>query len=341
MDEMELVDPELRDLDDGLREAAQPEPAALSRVRGHVRSGLADAGTGAAGGWRLPVWWRYPAAGAAALALVLAGALLVVALGARGGPQGFTATVVPPPADGQVSGGASSGASSGAASTAQLPLDSRAAGAPAPSGQSLVPAGTVPIVGGSCSASPTVQFQGRGLAATGIAPVRTAVSVGTLNVSVQQAGTDVAGAAAEVQSRIAAVRDALTKAGVPASAIQVSSFSAYGDVQRRQFTAYASVQATVSGTDALATATDAVLQVPGVSAYSSSSPVAGRPTQQEVQDAVSEAAGQARQMAAGTATAAGVHLGDVQSVVAQPPSVCYGSNGPERVVQVTVTYALK
>jgi uncharacterized protein YggE len=151
----------------------------------------------------------------------------------------------------------------------------------------------------------------------------------------------VAGAATAVQSRIAAVRDALTKAGVPASAIQVSSFSAYGDTQRRQFTAYASVQATVSGTDALATATDAVLQVPGVSAYSSSSPVAGRPTQQEVQDAVGEAAGQARQMAAGTATAAGVHLGDVQSVVAQPPSVCYGSNGPERVVQVTVTYALK
>jgi hypothetical protein len=46
-------------------------------------------------------------------------------------------------------------------------------------------------------------------------------------------------------------------------------------------------------------------------------------------------------MAGSTATAAGVRLGDVQSVVAQPPVTCYGPAGPERVVQVSVTYAIR
>ena len=46
-------------------------------------------------------------------------------------------------------------------------------------------------------------------------------------------------------------------------------------------------------------------------------------------------------MAASTASAAGVRLGDVQSVVAQPPVTCYGPTGPERVVQVTATYAIR
>jgi hypothetical protein len=46
-------------------------------------------------------------------------------------------------------------------------------------------------------------------------------------------------------------------------------------------------------------------------------------------------------MAAVTAKAAGVGLGNVESVVTQPPSVCYGNGTPTRVVQVTVTYAIK
>ena len=47
-------------------------------------------------------------------------------------------------------------------------------------------------------------------------------------------------------------------------------------------------------------------------------------------------------MAAATAQASGVTLGPMESVVAQPPSVCgYGPVGPQRIVQVTVTYALK
>lgn len=198
-----------------------------------------------------------------------------------------------------------------------------------------------PIVGSSCSASPTVQFQGRGLAATGTAPIKGSEQVGTVSATVQQSGTDAVAALDAVQAKIAAVRDALAKVGVPASSLEVSYFRTYGDPQARQFTAYASLQAVVTGTDALAQATRAVTQVAGVTAYSQSSPVAGQPTQEQVQNAVGRAAAQARDMAASTAAAAGVKLGDVQSVVAQPPVTCYGPSGPERVVQVTTTYAIK
>jgi hypothetical protein len=46
-------------------------------------------------------------------------------------------------------------------------------------------------------------------------------------------------------------------------------------------------------------------------------------------------------MAATTASSAGVRLGDLQGIVVQPPVLCYGSSGPERVVQVTATYAIR
>src|SRR5205807_6287903 len=169
-----------------------------------------------------------------------------------------------------------------------------------------VPAPIVAPPAASCSASPTVQFQGRGLAATGIAPVAPGEQAGSVNVTVQQSAADAASALGAVQTRIAAVRDALTKAGVPAAAVQVSYYRSYGDTASRQFTAYASLQASVTGADAMAEATKAVLQVPGVTAYSTSSPGAGRPSQEQVQTAVGQAAAQARDMANSTATAAGV-----------------------------------
>jgi hypothetical protein len=123
--------------------------------------------------------------------------------------------------------------------------------------------------------------------------------------------------------------------------VQVSYYRTFADTQGRQFTAYASLQATVTGMDALTQATQAVSQIPGVSAYSQSSPVAAEPTQDQVQNAVGRAAAQAKDMAASTATSAGIKLGDVQSLVAQPPVTCYGPSGPERVVQVTATYTIK
>jgi uncharacterized protein YggE len=284
--------------------------------------------------WQLHARWWYAAVGAVALVLVLAAALVASVLTARGGAQGVSATVVPPAP-------AAPAAASQQASSAPAAA-SAVSGASTGDARSLAPAtATYPIVGSSCSASPTVQFQGRGLAATGTAAVTGSEQMGTVDVTVQQSGTDVAAALGAVQARIAAVRDALAKVGVPASGVQVSYYRTFADTQGRQFTAYASLQATVTGMDALTQATQAVSQIPGVSAYSQSSPVAAEPTQDQVQNAVGRAAAQAKDMAASTATSAGVRLGDVQSLVAQPPVTCYGSSGPERIVQVTATYAIK
>lgn len=289
---------------------------------------------------QFPAWWRYAAAGAAALALMLAVALAASALTARGAAQGVSSTVVPPAAETQSSSASQQAAAPAAA--AGSAIDARSL-APAASGQSasLALPAPYPIVGGSCSASPTVQFQGRGLAATGTAAITGSEQVGTVSVTVQQSGSDAASALGAVQSRIAAVRDALAKVGVPAASVQVSYYRTYLDTLGRQFSAYASLQATVTGMDALTQATQAVSQLPGVSAYSQSSPVAAEPTLDQVQNAVGRAAAQAKDMAASAATSAGVTLGSLQSLVAQPPVTCYGSSGPQRVVQVTATYAIK
>jgi uncharacterized protein YggE len=287
---------------------------------------------------QLPSWWRYAAAGAAALVLVLAGALLALALGARGGTQGVSSTVVPPAADVQATASQQTAAPASAAAGASAVNTPARSSADA---QSLALPAPYPIVGSSCSASPTVQFQGRGLAATGMAAITGAEQVGTISVSVQKTGADAASALGAVQATIAAVRDALAKVGVPATSVQLSYYRTYADTLGRQFTAYASLQATVTGMDALTQATQTVSQLPGVTAYSQSSPVAAEPTQDQVQNAVGRAAAQAKDMASASATSAGVTLGTLQSLVAQPPVTCYGSSGPQRVVQVTAMYAIR
>jgi len=198
------------------------------------------------------------------------------------------------------------------------------------------------MIGGSCAAAPTVQFQGRGLAVTGVAPVTPAAPAAiNLNVSVQERGGDAATVISNAQARAQAVVSALQQAGIPNSAIQQTSFSSFGDFQGKQFTAYASIQAQVAGNDQLTQATRAILQISGVSGYSTSSALAVQPSEAEVQAAVSGAAAQARGMAETTARAAGVSLGNVQSVATQPPTACYGPAGPMRVVQVTINYAIK
>jgi uncharacterized protein YggE len=342
MDDMHVVDPELRRLDGALRDAVAPDGDTLARVRGRVAAGLPAGASASGGAWPLPPWWRYAAAGAAVLALVLVGALGAMALTGRSSVTGFSSTVVPPAPD--VAASSASGAS-GTAGAAAAPsgaaTDARAATAPGAQSAALPQPFPISPPAASCSASPTVQFQGRGLAATGIATVAATQQVGTVNVTVQQSGADPTAALGTVQTRIAAVRDALTRAGVPAASVQVSYYRSYGDTSTRQYTAYASLQATVTGADALAEATKAVLSVPGITAYSTSSPAAGRPTQQEVQNAVGQAATQAREMAASTAAAADVRRGAVESGAAQPPATCYGPSGQERIVQVTVTYAIR
>ncbi len=296
-------------------------------------------GTPAGGGGGHARRWPVPpaavAAIAGALALCVALVAVAVAVTARTPAATVSATVVPARADVAAPQSATSGADTRAATAS-------GAAAPAlaqPQGQAAL---AMPVLGPPCGAAPTVQFQGRGLVATGVAPIAAASTpTTTLTVTVQERGGDAPTVIGNAQARSQAVVAALKQAGVPDSGIQQTSFSSYGDLQGRQFTAYATIQAQVEGADRLAQATRAVSQVAGISGYSTSSALVAQPTSDEVQAAVSGAASQARDMAAATARAAGVTLGGVQGVTTQPPAVCYGPGGPARVAQVTVTYALR
>jgi uncharacterized protein YggE len=284
----------------------------------------------------------HPVVAGAVASSILAGALVVgLLLGGHAGlGGGFASTVVPaaPTSTG------SDAASQGAAASGTTPADRLAAGAPAAS--SLAPTGSAvpfpgPILYNQCAPGPTVQFQGRGLAVTGSAPITTTgPALSTLSVSIQERGNDPATVIGNAQARVQAIVTALEQAGVPRTAIQPSYFSSYGTPSAGNYYAYASVSAQVTS-DQLAAASRAVLQVGGVTGYSNSSTLPAQPSAQEVQAAVGLAAAQARSMAVATASAVGVRLGDAQSVATQPPALCYGTGGPSRVVQVTVTYALR
>jgi hypothetical protein len=262
--------------------------------------------------------------------MVLAAGAIGLALGSRSAGASFSSTVVPAP-------------------PAQVTTDTATVRAAAPAGVAGAPASaagqaaaSLPVVPSSCSAAPTVQFQGRGLVVTGVAPITSSGAAPvTLTVSIQERGADPNTVITGAQGKVQAVVSGLQQSGVPAPAIQQVSFSSFGDAQNRTFTAYATIQAQVATTDQLAQASRAVLQVGGVTGYSTSSALAARPTAEEVQSGVEAAARQARDMAAATARAAGVALGGVQSVAAQPPAICYGPGGPSRVVQVTMTYAIR
>lgn len=284
--------------------------------------------------------WQLYAAAACGLALVGLSAAVALAIASRP-PDGreVSSTVIPARTEQQA----------GATAAPDQP-QAQAGSAPASAEQGdraqAGPASTIPYpypyMIGSCSTSPTVQFQGRGLAATGTAVVSpSAGSATTLSVSIQERGSDAVSVLAAVNAKLAGLRDALARVGVPAASIQQTSVSSYGDALRRQFTASAFLQAHLAGNDQVSEATRAVLQVGGITSYSTTSTLVGQPSSADVQSAVSAAAGQARAMAGAAADAADVDLGSVVSLVTQPPVICSGPGGPVRLVQVTVTYALR
>ena len=83
-------------------------------------------------------------------------------------------------------------------------------------------------------------------------------------------------------------------------------------------------------------------QVPGVSGYNVYQGSPPDSTSEQVRTAMAQAATRAKELAAAAAQASGVTLGQVEGVVAQPPAVCgYGPSGPQRSVQVTITYSLR
>src|SRR5262249_27877878 len=156
---------------------------------------------------RIP--WLLPAIAAFAVAcLLLAAAGLGFALSARGGGAGLSSTVIPARSDVQTSGTAD-------ATRAATASGAAGAAAPAVASTSLAPGlaqspAPLPIIGGSCAAAPTVQFQGRGLAVTGVAPVTpSAPTAINLNVTVQERGGDAATVIANAQAKVQAVVSAL------------------------------------------------------------------------------------------------------------------------------------
>ena len=336
MAEVDHVDQDLSELDSQLRRAAAPDAATVTRLRRRLLGTALLTGP-ATGPGRWEKWFgggRWLPAVAAVGVLLLGGG--AAAAGASSlltrSTQGFTSSVIPnlQGSSAEQKGNFNPAAAQSAANRG-TPVD---AAVPAP--QSLVPST------GPCGSAPTVQFQGRGLAATGVASVAsTGANVSTLNVNVSERGSDSASATSQSMSALASVEVAMEGVGVPAGEIHRNSFGLSTDPQTKQMIGYASLQANVSA-DLLSKATTAAASVAGVTGYSVWQ--AGPPdsTADQVKAAMSDAAARAKEMASSAAQAAGVVLGPVESVVAQPPAVCgYGQSGPQRVVQVTVTYSLK
>jgi uncharacterized protein YggE/ElaB/YqjD/DUF883 family membrane-anchored ribosome-binding protein len=330
----------LAELDRDLQAAARPSDDSVRRVRERIQMRLEDdprkespqapAQTHPVlrvddGGRRAPFWAVTFAAAACLIAGLLGGVLIAPRL--SGGTGGGVASVISAPQPG---------------------------GQPAvtPPGQG-VGAGGGAAGGGfpgtpvnSCATMPSVSVAGRALGATGVghvAPGPGGVS-GTLFINLNETGPDAAGTAAALQARITNLQSVLEANGVAKGDSRVSSFSLSSQLKGPGVSAwqgFATVQATVPA-DQMPKAAAEVVKAPGVSGYATGTVLTGEPSPEAVQTAIAAATAQARAAASSTAKAAGVTLGPLENVVTFPPTLCgYGSQGPDRIVQVSLTYALK
>lgn len=369
--------PGVQALDERLHRAAVPEEEAVARVRDAVLGRMHEAASSPQPGSR---WgWMAPAAAAAVL-LVVAGVFVARDLVARPATGGSSAAFGTGASGTAGSGTAASGtAGSGTATSATTVAPGASTvvapgaagggpvtGAPAPGG---VPPGGFGSGGASlaarpetadgraasfapigyygCGAAPTVQLQNRGVAATGVAMVASpAGKVTYLNFSLLEQDADPAAALSRVHKKMESLQSALTGAGVAATEITVGGLNVYSykpaPNTSNLTTASGSVQARISNPDLVARATAAGLAVPGIQSFNSTTGGASADLPSEaVQKAVADATSQARAMAAATARAADLTLTDVQSIVSQPPTGCYGAAGFGYMIQVTVTYNVK
>lgn len=237
------------------------------------------------------------------------------------------------------------------------------------SGASFAGPGAVNVsgIGGSypgaawCSGSAPAQVTGREVTATGmsqLAGIQPASSAYSLWAGVSnQGGGDTAHAVSAVQARLAAISDALVRAGVARGSIHASSVSVYAGMQKNALppgiatgtpaaptvvNASASLSATVADAATLdrAVAAAAGAGADSVNASTQWSAVTPPPADQ-VSAAIAQATDQARTLAGAGAKAAGGSLGALHSVTAQPPTVCgWGQDGPQFVVAVTVSWDL-
>jgi uncharacterized protein YggE len=202
-----------------------------------------------------------------------------------------------------------------------------------------------------CGSAAPVQVQGDGITAAAMVQVPlgsgTQSGTSTLNIGVQsQGGNDVKAALADVRARLDAIRAALHKVGIPDSQITQQNVNLWANGNPKPVN---------GGVNAglMVTITDAALIDPAITAaadagasnlnlWSSGGTTAATPSDDQVRTAITKATSQAHTMAQAAAQGTGQSLGAVRASTVQPPSICpWSPGGPELVVEVSVTYAVK
>lgn len=302
---------------------------------------------------------RLAIAGAAAAALAVIGGVAggVAAMVSRSSSSsgGGSATLFFPAVGQGGALGQSAGNSAGGAAMAQ-----GAAGAPA-----MAPDLAVRSTGGlsyassggasfaypayGCGTPPEAQVQGDGITATGMVQVPLGSGAGgsatTLNIGIQsQNNADVRTALADARARIAAIRDAVHRAGVPLSQITEQNLNIWANGNPKVTNSNVNDGLTVTITDA-SLVDPAITAAVGAGAsnlnlWSSAGTSAATPTDDQVRTAITKATAQAHSMAQAVAQGAGVALGKMRASAVQAPAICpWAPGGPQLVVAVTVTYA--
>lgn len=204
-----------------------------------------------------------------------------------------------------------------------------------------------PTCGGS---TPTVQVQGDGITATAMVQLplggATSSTTTTLNVGVQANDSDVKAALADARSRLDAIRAALRSAGVPDSEITTQNLNAWanGNPKPVNSNVNGGLTATLTDASSIDRAITAAINAgaSSVNLWSSGGTSAPTPTDDQVHSAIAKATAEAHAMASAEAQGAGLTLGSVRAITAQPPSVCpWAPGGPQLVESVTVSYAVK
>lgn len=211
--------------------------------------------------------------------------------------------------------------------------------------------------------APGTTVTGPSVSATGVATIAGSAvppepRTLTVGVEVRTDGSDIPGAFKEVDAKIAAVRAALARVGVPDSAVRLQHFNIYPQYgpppmkesapvpPTKVLTGYLvseTLQVEASGRDQLATAMAAAIAAgaTSVNTFVPDNPQGQPPDTDALAAAVAQATGQAKALAQAAAQAAGVRLGRLRSLTVEAPSP-FGAFGPELFprwrVQVAVTY---
>jgi uncharacterized protein YggE len=169
-----------------------------------------------------------------------------------------------------------------------------------------------------------------------------------LQVGVQSSGSDsdLKAALADVEKRVAAVRDAMRKAGVAGDQITEQGLNIWGNGGPKvaNLGVNGSLSATITDPAVLDRAVHAVVDAgaSNLNVWSTSGASGAAPDATAVRSAIAKATDAAHTMAQAQAAAAGASLGALQSSQAQPPSLCaMGPGGGQMVVAVTLAYAIK